>query len=203
MERDQWSFEKTARAKGFRHVAGVDEAGRGPLAGPVVAAAVILPPSFDPDGVTDSKKLTPKKRDALYAKIYKDAVSIGIGMVDPHEIDRVNILRASLAAMAISTENLRPKADFLLIDGNISIPSAIPQRTIVKGDFLSVSISAASIVAKVTRDRMMARYAFEYPGFGFETHKGYPTRAHREVLRRLGPSPIHRLTFKGSLPKTR
>ncbi|VEN73660.1 Ribonuclease HII [Candidatus Desulfarcum epimagneticum] len=203
MERDQWSFEKNARAKGFRYVAGIDEAGRGPLAGPVVAAAVILPPSFDPDGVTDSKKLTPKKRDALYEKIYKVAVSIGIGMVDPHEIDRVNILRASLSAMAISAGNLKPGADFLLIDGNFSIPSDIPQKPIVKGDSLSVSISAASIVAKVTRDRMMVRHALDYPEFGFEKHKGYPTRAHREVLRRLGPSPIHRLTFKGSLPKTR
>ena len=178
-------------------VAGLDEAGRGPLAGPVVAAAVIVPAAFPLDDVTDSKKLTPKKRDRLYDHIYTHAVSVGIGIVDAVEIDRMNILRASLMAMALSIDNLRPAGDYLLVDGTFPIPSHLPQRTIPKGDARSVSIAAASIVAKVTRDRLMQRYHEDYPQFGFDRHKGYPTRAHREAIRRYGTCPIHRRTFRG------
>ena len=196
MEQDHWAFEKKAAADGYRHVAGIDEAGRGPLAGPVVSAAVILPESFVEGDVKDSKKLTPKKRDALYEKIYAEAISIGIGIVDPHEIDRINILRAALLSMAIAAGNLNPEADILLIDGTFTIPSSIPQKTIVKGDSLSVSIAAASIVAKVTRDRMMIQYSLDYPGFGFQRHKGYPTKAHREAIKKYGACPIHRRSFK-------
>ncbi len=194
---DTWAFEKTAGRKGFLKIAGVDEAGRGPLAGPVVSATVILPSSFSVSGITDSKKLTPKKRDALYEDIYEHASSIGIGIVDPVEIDRINILEAALLSMAMAVSNLRPVPDLLLIDGTFRIKSNIPQEPIVKGDSLSISIAAASIVAKVTRDRLMKRYDEEYPQFGFERHKGYPTRAHREAIRSFGPCPIHRRSFKG------
>ena len=196
MKQDLWAFEKKAAADGYQYVAGIDEAGRGPLAGPVVSAAVILPKSFVIGEVKDSKKLTPKKRDALYQRIHNDAVSIGVGIVDPHEIDRINILRAALLSMAIAAGHLNPGADILLIDGTFPIPSDIPQKTIAKGDSLSVSIAAASIVAKVTRDRMMARYSLDYPDFGFERHKGYPTKAHREAIKKHGACPIHRLSFK-------
>ncbi len=165
MEADLKSFEKKAFKKGYREVAGVDEAGRGPLAGPVVSAAVVLPVVFPVSGVTDSKKLTPKKREELYEKIYENAVCIGIGIVDPVEIDRINILKASLLSMSISVRNLHPQPDCLLIDGIFQIPSDTPQEAIPKGDALSISIAAASIVAKVTRDRLMVRYHEDYPQF--------------------------------------
>lgn len=197
MEPDLLKFENRARDNGYPVVAGVDEAGRGPLAGPVVSAAVIFPPSFRDSNITDSKKLTPKKRDRLYEEIYGRAVSVGIGIVDPVEIDRINILRASLLSMAISVNNLAPKPDFLLIDGTFGIPSEICQEPIPKGDSLSVSIAAASIVAKVTRDRMMAEYDLYYPEYGFPGHKGYPTKAHKEAIKKFGCSPIHRRCFKG------
>ena len=197
MESDLRSFEKKAFEKGFREIAGIDEAGRGPLAGPVVSAAVILPFSFPVSGVIDSKKLTPKKREELYEKIYDYAVSIGIGIVDPVEIDRINILKASLLSMSISVKNLNPQPDWLLIDGTFQIQSDLPQETIPKGDGLSVSIAAASIVAKVTRDRLMIRYNEDYPQFGFSEHKGYPTRAHKEAIKKYGCSPIHRRSFRG------
>ncbi|MFC1488806.1 ribonuclease HII [Thermodesulfobacteriota bacterium] len=194
---DLWAIEKKAFENGFSRIAGIDEAGRGPLAGPVVSAAVILPASFPVIGLIDSKKLTPKKRADLYEKIYEHAVSIGIGIIDPAEIDRINILRASLLSMAISVENLIPQPDCLLIDGIFQISSNIPQEAIPKGDTLSISIAAASIVAKVTRDRLMVRYDQEYPQFGFSRHKGYPTRAHKAAIEQFGCCPIHRKSFKG------
>jgi ribonuclease HII len=195
--KDLWYFEKEATSRGCRDIAGIDEAGRGPLAGPVVSAAVILPISFHDAEVTDSKKLAPGKREQLYDRIYAQAVTVGIGIVDPIEIDRINILQASLLAMAMAVKNLDPHPDFLLIDGTFSIASDLPQKPIPKGDTLSISIAAASIVAKVTRDRLMLRYHHYYPQFDFPRHKGYPTRAHKEAIRQFGYCPIHRKSFRG------
>jgi len=197
MEQDLWLFEKKAFQKGFSRIAGIDEAGRGPLAGPVVSAAVIIPIYLQIPGVSDSKKLSPKQREYLYEKIYDLAVSVGIGIVDPFEIDRINILQAALLSMAMAVENLDPQPDCLLIDGTFLISSVLPQEAIPKGDALSVSISAASIVAKVTRDRLMERYHHDYPQFGFSKHKGYPTKAHKKAIQRFGCCPIHRRSFKG------
>ncbi len=197
---DLWHFERGAALAGCRRIAGIDEAGRGPLAGPVVAAAVILPEGFSESGIADSKKLAAARRDKGYETIYRHAVAVGIGIVDALEIDRINILQASLAAMAMAVENLAPAPDHLLIDGGFHIRAALPphrQQAIPKGDALSVSIGAASIVAKVTRDRLMAVYDRYYPQFGFARHKGYPTRAHREAIKAFGCSPIHRRTFAG------
>jgi len=194
---DLWYFEKEATRKGCQDIAGIDEAGRGPLAGPVVSAAVILPLTFDDTDVTDSKKLTPKKRERLYHRIYDQAITVGIGIVDSVEIDRINILRASLLSMAMAAENLDPRPDFLLIDGTFRIAYNLPQKPIPKGDELSISIAAASIIAKVTRDRLMQKYHHYYPQFDFPRHKGYPTKAHKEAIRQFGCSPIHRKTFKG------
>jgi len=194
---DLWTYEKKAFDKGYSAVAGIDEAGRGPLAGPVISAAVVLPLSFTAPGITDSKKLTPKKRDLLFEIIYKQAVSIGIGIIDPVEIDRINILQASLLSMSIAVKNLNPSPDHLLIDGIFKIPSTLPQKPITKGDSLSISIAAASIVAKVTRDRLMVRYDEDYPMFGFCRHKGYPTKAHKQAVKEFGPCPIHRHSFRG------
>ena len=199
MRPDPWSFEKKSIEKGFATVAGIDEAGRGPLAGPVVSAAVILPSSFPVSDIKDSKKLTPRKRADLYEKIYEHAISIGIGIIDSIEIDRINILKASLMSMAMSVDNLNPQPDYLLIDGKFKIQSVLPQEPIVKGDSLSISIAAASIVAKVTRDRLMERYHIDYPEFGFARHKGYPTRAHKEAINKFGCCPIHRRSFRGVL----
>ncbi len=194
---DLWFFEKKATEKGFKKVAGIDEAARGPLAGPVVSAAVILPPNFSIVDVTDSKKLSAKKRALLYDGIYEQAISVGIGIVDAVEIDRINILQASLLAMSMATLNLTPQPDCLLIDGPFRISSHLSQKPIAKGDTLSVSIAAASIVAKVTRDRLMETYHEYYPQFEFYKHKGYPTRAHKEAIREFGYCPIHRKTFRG------
>jgi ribonuclease HII len=194
---DQWAFEKRAREQGFSIIAGIDEAGRGPLAGPVVSAAVILPDSFSVPGITDSKKLTPKKRDKFYQEIYDRAVSIGVGIVEPDEIDRINILQAALLSMKLAADELTPQPDFLLIDGKFTIPSDLPQQAVIKGDSLSISIGAASIIAKVTRDRIMEKYHKEYPQYGFAGHKGYPTKAHKEAVKKFGPCPIHRRSFKG------
>jgi len=194
---DRWAHEKKASTRGFSTIAGIDEAGRGPLAGPVVSAAVILPTNLSISGIDDSKKLTPGKRSKLYESIYAHAVSIGIGIVDPTEIDRINILQASLLSMAIAAANLKPQPDCLLIDGTFRIPSGLPQETIPKGDALSISIAAASIVAKVTRDRLMERYDLDYPQYGFSKHKGYPTKAHKAAIRQFGSSPIHRRSFRG------
>lgn len=197
MGENLWLFERKAIDKGFSRVAGIDEAGRGPLAGPVVSAAVILPDYHPISGIADSKKLTPKKRAYLYEKIYDTALSVGIGIVDPLEIDRINILQAALLSMSMATQNLSPQPDFLLIDGTFMISSTLSQKPIPKGDARSVSIAAASIVAKVTRDRLMERYHQDYPQFGFSKHKGYPTKAHKEAIRKFGCCPIHRRSFKG------
>jgi ribonuclease HII len=197
MKPDLWAFEKKASEKGFSRIAGIDEAGRGPLAGPVVSAAVLLSDTFPVPDVIDSKKLTPKKRESLYDAIYTHAVSIGIGIVDPIEIDRMNILQASLLSMAMASENLNPQPDYLLIDGIFPIVSMHSQESIPKGDARSISIGAASIIAKVTRDRLMEGYHQQYPQFGFSRHKGYPTKAHKAAIRQFGFSPIHRRSFKG------
>ena len=195
---DLWKFEKLAFDKGYSCIAGIDEAGRGPLAGPVVSAAVILPTAFDPvSHEIDSKKLTPKKREALYNTIYDIAVSVGIGIVDSTEIDRINILNAALLSMAMAVENLDPAPDYLLIDGIFTIPSKLPQEAIKKGDALSTSIGCASIIAKVTRDRLMQRYHEDFPYYGFDRHKGYPTKQHKAAIIKHGHSIIHRKSFKG------
>ncbi len=194
---DQWRFENQARQSGLTRIAGVDEAGRGPLAGPVVSAAVILPFSFPISGVTDSKKLTPKKRQVLYHQIYEHADAIGIGIVDSGEIDRTNILKASLLSMVMAVNNLSPLPEHVLVDGIFGLPVSLSQEAIPKGDALSISIGAASIIAKVTRDSLMERYHDDYPAFGFAVHKGYPTPFHKEAIRCYGCSPIHRKSFKG------
>jgi ribonuclease HII len=207
MTPDLWIYENQARQGGAVRIAGLDEAGRGPLAGPVVAAAVVVPPSFLVEGVNDSKKLTEKKRSLLFDRIYSHADGVGVGIADPKEIDRLNILRASLLAMARAVADLPTDPDHLLIDGTFripedqarthQIPADVPQTAIPKGDAKSISIAAASIIAKVTRDRLMVQYHREYPAYGFDRHKGYPTRAHREAIERHGVCAIHRRSFKG------
>ncbi|PLX98680.1 MAG: ribonuclease HII [Desulfuromonas sp.] len=189
-------FEQRAWASGYRFVAGIDEAGRGPLAGPVVAAAVILPETFDLTGLTDSKKLSEKAREKLYPLIRQQAVAVGIALATPCEIDQHNILQATLLSMQKAVARLPIAADCLLIDGISPIPSALPQKTIKKGDSLSLSIAAASVVAKVVRDRIMIAYDRHYPGFGFSKHKGYGSKEHRQAIEQLGPTPIHRKSFR-------
>jgi ribonuclease HII len=189
--------EAQATRRGYCRIAGVDEAGRGPLAGPVVAAAVILPDGLFLPDVNDSKKLTPEVREQLFEIITSEALSIGVGIGDHALVDRINILQATLSAMREAVLGLSPAPDFLLIDGISSIPMNIPQRTMKKGDSLSLSIAAASIIAKVTRDRMMTEYDALYPGYGFASHKGYGAASHLAAIARLGPSPIHRLSFRG------
>jgi ribonuclease HII len=196
METDLGAFEKRLRTEGYFAIAGVDEAGRGPLAGPVVSAAVVLPGEFVIGEINDSKQLTPRKRERAFQRIYEGANAIGIGIVDAHEIDRINILQASRLSMAIAVANLAPRPDFLLIDGKFDIPFDLPQQPLIKGDSRSISIAAASIVAKVSRDRMMQRYHIDYPQFGFDRHKGYPTKAHKAAIAANGPCLIHRRTFK-------
>ena len=196
MEVDLWFFEKKASKKGFLKIAGIDEAGRGPLAGPVVSAAVILPDSLPPFGIDDSKKLTPKKLDYLFDKIFEHAVAVGTGIVGPLEIDRINILQAARLSMVFAVKDLKVPPDYLLIDGPFRIAYDLPQEPIRKGDSLSISIAAASIVAKVTRDRIMQKYHQDYPQFGFSRHKGYPTKAHKAAIRAHGCCPIHRQSFK-------
>ena len=192
---DLWKYEHEAFAAGYETVCGVDEAGRGPLAGPVCAAAVILPPDVQIDGLNDSKKLTDKKRRELYEVITQCAVAYGIALVDEKVIDEINILQATLRAMGEAIGALAVKPQLVLIDGNRAGQFGVPAQTIVKGDSLSASIAAASILAKVTRDRLMEQYAEEYPQYGFEIHKGYGTKRHYEALRAYGPCPIHRMTF--------
>jgi ribonuclease HII len=194
---DTLKFEKTAYSNGFTYVAGIDEAGRGPLAGPVMAAAVILPAGLSITGVDDSKKLNPDKREKLFEIIMAQALSVGVGFMTPADIDRINILQATRCAMLVAVQQLSPQPDYLLIDGISTIDSAVPQKTIKKGDSLSLSIASASIIAKVTRDRFMIEMDSKYPGYGFAGHKGYGSAAHLDAIRRLGPSPIHRLTFGG------
>lgn len=194
---DNLQFEKNAYGNGFTCVAGIDEAGRGPLAGPVMAAAVILPVGLSIKGVDDSKKLSPDKREKLFDIIMTLALSVGVGIIGPAEIDRINILQSTRRAMLVAVDQLSLPPDYLLIDGISTIDSAVPQRTIKKGDSLSLSIAAASIIAKVTRDRFMIEMDATYPGYGFAGHKGYGSATHMEAIRKLGPSPIHRLTFGG------
>ena len=189
-------FETLCIKNGCELVAGVDEAGRGPLAGPVVAAAVILPVGLYIKGLNDSKKLKAETRAKLFETIMSDAVSIGVGLVSAAEIDELNILRAALEAMRIAVQKLSVKPDFILVDGHIKAPIDIPQQTIKKGDGKSVSIAAASIIAKVTRDKIMDELHEKYPQYNFRKNKGYGTEDHVEALRKFGPSPIHRLTFR-------
>ena len=188
-------YEGEAREQGYTAVCGVDEAGRGPLAGPVCAAAVILPAGLVIEGVNDSKKLSEKKREELFPVICEKALAYGIGWADGREIDEINILQATYRAMKIAVEPLPLTADYALIDGNRMPPLAIPGTTIVKGDALSMSIAAASILAKVSRDRVMVQFSREYPQYGFEQHKGYGTAAHVQALREYGPCPLHRQSF--------
>jgi len=190
-------FEQQAQARGYRAIAGIDEAGRGPLAGPVVAAAVILPASFELPGLTDSKQLSATARERLYPLICAQALAVGIGVARAEEIDRVNILQATLRSMQRAVGRLVIPADFLLIDGNVPLPVPLPQQTLVKGDSRSLSIAAASVVAKVVRDRIMTSYDRLFPGYGFAGHKGYGSDAHRRAIAHLGPSPCHRRTFGG------
>lgn len=182
-----------------RIVAGVDEAGRGCLAGPVVAGAVILDETRPIDGLRDSKALSEKKRNELFEQIREKALAHSVGMTAPEEIDRINILQAALLAMEEAVLSLQRKPDCILIDGNSKTSLSIEQKAIVKGDSKCPSIAAASIVAKVTRDRIMTEIEREYPGYGFSRHKGYPTKEHLDALRNLGPCPIHRKSFKGVL----
>ena len=194
---EEWfQFERQAREQGFTTVCGVDEAGRGPLAGPVYAAAVILPPGLVIEGVNDSKKLSEKKREALFPIICEQALAFGIGYATEEEIDTYNILQATYMAMRRAVEALPVRPQRLLIDGN-RLPQGldIPAEAIVKGDALSASIAAASILAKVSRDRVMIEYDGRYPAYGFAKHKGYGTAEHIEALRKWGPCPIHRGSF--------
>lgn len=186
-------YEK--KYKDYNYICGIDEAGRGPFAGPVIAAAVILPKDFDILYINDSKKLTAKKREELYDEIIKNAISYGIGSVPPQKIDEINILQATYEAMRQAVNNMAIKPDILLIDA-VKIPGiSIPQVSIIKGDAKSVSIAAASILAKVTRDRLMIAYDKIFPGYGFAQNKGYGSREHIEALKRLGPCLIHRKSF--------
>jgi ribonuclease HII len=198
---DHWLYERRARSRGYLCVAGIDEVGRGPLAGPVVAAAVILPPDTDLPSVRDSKQLSAAQREILEPIIHAHAVDIAIGSVAPEEIDAINILQATFQAMVRAVQGLHPTPDFLLIDGPYTLPVAIPQQGIKLGDQRSVSIAAASIVAKVYRDRFMAEQHHHYPAYGFDSNKGYGTRRHLEALRRHGPCPLHRRSFRGVLPR--
>jgi ribonuclease HII len=194
---DLLEYETKAVAGGYKNIAGVDEAGRGPLAGPVVAAAVIFPAKIDIAGLDDSKKLSPKKREELFPQIQAEAVAYGVAIVDREVIDEINILQASRLAMKQAVEQLQPIPDLLLIDGNQKIDSSLDQWAIVKGDSKSMSIAAASVLAKVTRDRLMEDYHKLYPQYEFHRHKGYGTKLHRALIEEHGPCPIHRSTFKG------
>ena len=190
-----WAIEDGCFAEGYSVVCGVDEAGRGPLAGPVCAAAVILPPHLEIPGLNDSKKLTDKRRRELMPVIKEQALAYGIAFATHEEIDQINILQATYLAMERALAQLNIKPDMALIDGNRAKDFGLPVRTVVHGDSLSASIAAASVLAKVTRDDLMLTMAEEYPQYGFEIHKGYGTKAHYEALTAHGPSPIHRMTF--------
>lgn len=196
-----FDFENEKYAEGYTAVCGCDEAGRGPLCGSVVAAAVILPRDLIIEGLNDSKKLSEKKREALFDIIVSSAVAYGIAEATPEEIDELNILNASMLAMQRAVDMLSVKADFCLIDGNCSRGFKIPTETIVKGDSKSYSIAAASILAKVTRDRQCIELDRQYPEYGIAKHKGYPTKDHMDTVRRLGPAPIYRKSFLKFLEK--
>lgn len=192
-------YENEARLKGFNNICGVDEAGRGPLAGPVCAAAVILPEGVIIDGVNDSKKLTEKKREKLFDVIISSAVDYSIAFATVEEIEEMNILNATMLAMKRAVEGLRINADYALIDGNRMPPLEINGETIVKGDAKSMSVAAASILAKVSRDRLCYEYAEKYPQYGFEKHKGYGTKMHTEAIKEYGPCSVHRMSFLGKI----
>ncbi len=188
-------IEHELNKKGYEFVCGVDEAGRGPLCGPVVAAAVILPKDAHIEGVNDSKKLTEKKREKLYDDIMQNAVSVGVGVSDVDIIEEVNILNATKKAMLQAISNLKVNPEYVLVDGNQKIDTDISLETVVKGDSKSESIAAASIIAKVTRDRLLIEYDKKYPEYGFAKHKGYGTKAHIEAIKKYGLTPIHRPSF--------
>lgn len=190
-----WAIEDSCKEEGFFRICGVDEAGRGPLAGPVCAAAVILPEHLEIPGLNDSKKLTDKRRRELFPLIQEQAIAYGIGFASNEEIDAINILQATFLAMRRALEQLRVKPDLALIDGNRQTDFGLSCKTVVKGDSLSANIAAASVLAKVSRDDWMLHAAEEYPGYGFEIHKGYGTKAHYAALTELGPCAIHRHTF--------
>ena len=194
---DLFEFESKAIHQGFKNIAGIDEAGRGPLAGPVVAAAVIFPSKVNIPGLNDSKKLSANKREELFPKIQEISVAFGLAVVDQKVIDKINILQAARLAMKQAVETLKITPGLLLIDGNQKIDSTLNQWVIVKGDSRSLSIAAASVLAKVTRDRIMDSYHKLYPQYEFNRHKGYGTRLHRNLIQEHGPCPIHRSTFKG------
>ena len=200
---DLWALERACREEGYSSVCGCDEAGAGPLAGPVYAAAVILPFGVELPGLNDSKKLTEKKREALFPVIQEQAVAWAVARVEAAEIDETDILSARMKAMQLAIDRLTPAPDFALLDGNRdhgrSAAVTTPHRMIVKGDSLSASIAAASILAKVSRDRYMKEIAAQYPQYEFDRHKGYGTKRHYELLRQYGPSPIHRRTFLKNL----
>ena len=189
-------LERILRQQGYQRIAGIDEAGRGALAGPVVAAAVILPTNCQISGVTDSKQLTPNRRAELFDEIYRTAVAVGVGRVDNKEIDQINILQATMGAMGQAMAQITPVPDYALVDGTHLPEIFLPAEAIPKGDTLIQSIAAASIIAKVTRDRLMIELDATYPGYGFQVHKGYGTLLHRQAIAQLGPCPIHRRSFK-------
>jgi len=189
-------YEKELHARGFAYLAGTDEVGRGCLAGPVVAAAVILPPHHGVEGIKDSKLLSAKQRERLFDEIREVALSYSVSQVDPAEIDLLNIFQASLKAMVLSVQQLSVKPDMLLVDGMHSIPLFMPQKPVIQGDRHCKSIGAASILAKVTRDRMMKEFEERFPAYSFSVHKGYPTEQHRREIKQHGPSPIHRMSFR-------
>ena len=195
MSNNMWEIENSYFEKGFRLICGVDEAGRGPLAGPVCAAAVILPPNHNIPGLNDSKKLSDKKRRELYPLIKEQAVAYGIAFASEQEIDDINILQATFLAMQRAIDQLSVKPDFALIDGNREKDFGVPVKTVVHGDSLSASIAAASVLAKVTRDDLMLKLSEQYPQYAFDIHKGYGTKAHYEAISVHGPCPIHRMTF--------
>ena len=192
---DLWALENGIYASGVNILCGVDEAGRGPLAGPVCAAAVILPRGLEIPGLNDSKKLSEKRREALYDVIISSAVAYGIAFADVEEIERLNILHATFLAMNRAIAQLSVRPELALIDGNRDSDIEVPSRCIVKGDSRCADIAAASILAKVTRDRYMIKMAEQYPQYGFEQHKGYGTKRHYEALREYGATPIHRMSF--------
>ncbi len=197
-------FEQQARAEGFRLIAGVDEVGRGCIAGPVVAAACILDPERElPAGLDDSKKLTAETRERIAAELRETALAFAIGQIEADEIDRINILEATKKAMIYAIEALKPTADFLLIDALKLKWSPLPQRAVIKGDSVSASIAAASIIAKTYRDDLMKVHDRSFPGYGFADHKGYGCASHYTAIRQHGPTPIHRLSFKGVVENKR
>ncbi len=202
-EVNMWEIEQSYYDKGLKLVCGIDEAGRGPLAGPVCAAAVILPAGIEIPGLNDSKKLTDKKRRQLFPVIKEKAIAYGIAFADEKEIDEINILQATFLAMERAVSQLSVQPEFILIDGNRNKDFGAPSTTVVHGDSLSASIAAASILAKVTRDDVMLQMAEQYPGYGFEIHKGYGTKAHYAAIESLGTCPIHRMTFLKKLYGTK